>query len=185
TRLVGTAMLVLTLAAVLNTACTKSNDNAGTTGTSGTGIRVSHIDLGRSVSADKTISGSTDSFKPNDTIYASIATEGSAPTATLKARWTYQGGQVVNEWTETSAAPGDARTEFHVSKPNGWPAGKYKLEVLVNGSSAATKDFEVAPYRIDSRFGDSGIRGLWECGADGAGRRARGTRGIDRHFDDR
>ena len=88
TRLVGTAMLVLTLAAVLSTACTKSNDNAGTTGTSGTGIRVSHIDLGRSVSADKTISGSTDSFKPNDTIYASIATEGSAPTATLKARWT-------------------------------------------------------------------------------------------------
>ena len=55
TRLMGTAMLVLTLAAVLSTACTKSNDNAGTTGTSGTGIRVSHIDLGRSVSADKTI----------------------------------------------------------------------------------------------------------------------------------
>ena len=112
---------------------------------SGTGIRVSHIDLGRSVSADKTISGSTDSFKPNDTIYASIATEGSAPTAALKARWTYQGGQVVNESTQTIAATGDARTEFHVSKPDGWPAGKYKLEVLVNGSSAATKDFEVAP----------------------------------------
>ena len=145
TRLVGTAMLVLTLAAVLSTACTKSNDNAGTTGTSGAGIRVSHIDLGRSVSADKTIGGSTDSFKPNDTIYASIATEGSAPTATLKARWTYQDGQVVNESTQTIAATGDARTEFHVSKPDGWPAGKYKLEVLVNGSSAATKDFEVAP----------------------------------------
>jgi hypothetical protein len=80
TRLGGTAMLVLTIAAVLSTACTKSNDNAGTTGTSGTGIRVSHIDLGRSVSVDKTIGGSTDSFKPNDTIYASIATEGSAPT---------------------------------------------------------------------------------------------------------
>lgn len=140
-RLVGTAMLVLALAAVLSTACTKSNNNAGT---SGTGIRVSHIDLGRSVSADKTISGSTDSFKPNDTIYASIATEGSALTATLKARWTYQDGQVVNESTQTIAATGDARTEFHISKPDGWPAGKYKLEVLVNGSSAAMKDFEVA-----------------------------------------
>jgi len=96
TRLVGTAMLVLTLSAVLTTACAKSNDNAGTIGTSGTSIRVSHIDLGRSVSADKTINGSTDSFKPTDTIYASIATEGSAPTATLKARWTYQDGQVVD-----------------------------------------------------------------------------------------
>ena len=143
TRLVGTAMLVLTLAAVLSTACTKSNDSAGTTGTSGTVIRVSHIDLGRSVSADKTISGSTDSFKPNDTIYASIATEGSAPTATLKARWTYQDGQVVNEAAQTIAPTGDARTEFHISKPDGWPTGKYKVEVFLNGSSAATRDFEV------------------------------------------
>ena len=146
TRLVGMAILALTLAAVLSAACTKSRENPGTTGTSGTtGVRVSHIDLGRSVTADKTINGTTDSFKPNDTIYASIATEGSAPTATLKARWTYQDGQVVNESTQTIAPTGDARTEFHVSKPEGWPAGKYKLEVLVNGSSAATKDFEVAP----------------------------------------
>ena len=148
TRLVGTAILALTLAAVLSAACTKSSENPGTTGTTGTsvtGVRVSDVDLGRSVSADKTIGGSTDSFKPSDTIYASIATEGSAPTATLKARWTYQDGQVVNESTQTIAATGDARTEFHVSKPDGWPAGKYKLEVLVNGSSAATKDFEVAP----------------------------------------
>jgi hypothetical protein len=147
TRLVGTAILALTLATVLSAACTKSRENPGTTGTSGTsvGVRVSHIDLGRSLAADKTIDSSIDSFKPNDTIYASIATEGSAPTTTLKARWTYQDGQIVNESTQTIAPTGDARTEFHVSKPDGWPAGKYKLEVLVNGASAATKDFEVAP----------------------------------------
>jgi hypothetical protein len=33
--------------------------------------------------------------------------------------------------------------EFHISKPQGWPAGKDKLELFLNGSSAATKDFEV------------------------------------------
>ena len=85
----------------------------------------------------------TDSFKPNDTIYASIATGGTAATATLKGRWTYQDGQVVNESTQTIAPTGDARTEFHISKPDGWPTGKYKLEVFLNGFSAATKDFEV------------------------------------------
>ena len=144
-RLIRTAILALTLA-VLSTACNKSNE-PGTTGTTGTstGVRVSHIDLGRSIGADKMISGSTDSFKPNDTIYASVATEGAAPTATLKARWTYQDGQVVDESTQTIAPSGDARTEFHISKPDGWPAGKYKLEVLVNGSTAGTKDFEVNP----------------------------------------
>jgi hypothetical protein len=145
TRLSGTSILTLTLAAVLGAACTRSSDNPGATGTTGTGVgvRVSQIDMGRSLNADKTINDNTDSFKPNDTIYASIATEGTGATATLKARWTYQDGQVVNESSQTIAPAGDARTEFHVSKPDGWPPGKYKLEVFVNGSSAATKDFEV------------------------------------------
>ena len=143
TRLVGTSILALTLAAVLSAACAKSSENPGATGTTGTAVRVSKIDMGRSLAADKTINDKTDSFKPNDTIYASILTEGAAPTATLKARWTYQDGQAVNESTQSIAPTGDARTEFHISKPNGWPTGKYKLEVLLNGSSAGTKDFEV------------------------------------------
>jgi uncharacterized protein YfaS (alpha-2-macroglobulin family) len=144
-RLFGTSILALTLAAILSAACTKSSDNSGATGTTGTGagLRVSQIDMGRSLNADKTINDTTDSFKPNDTIRASILTEGTAPTATLKARWTYQDGQVVNESTQTIAPTGTARTEFHISKPDGWPTGKYKLEVFVNGSSAATRDFEV------------------------------------------
>jgi len=144
TRLLGSSILALTLAAVLSSACTKSGENPGTTGTTGTvGVRVSHIDMGRSLTADKAINDKTDSFKPNDTIYASIVTEGTAATATLRARWTYQDGQAVNESTQTIAPTGDSRTEFHVSKPDGWPTGKYKLEVFLNGSSAATKDFEV------------------------------------------
>ena len=142
-RLFGTSILALTLAAVLSSACTKSSENPGTTGTTGTVVRVSHIDMGRSLTADKTINDKTDSFKPNDTIYASIATEGTAATATLKARWTFQDGQAVDESTQTIAPTGDARSEFHISKPDGWPAGKYKLEVFLNGSSVATKDFEV------------------------------------------
>jgi hypothetical protein len=145
-RLSGTSILALTLAAVLSAACgTKSSETPGATGTAGTvaGGRVSQIDIGRSLNADKTINGTTGSFKPTDTIYASIATENTTAPTTLKARWTYQDGQVVNESTQTIAPAGGARTEFHISKPNGWPAGKYTLEVFLNGSSAATKDLEV------------------------------------------
>ena len=145
TRLVGTSILALTLAAVLSPACTRSSDNPGATGTTGSGIgvRVSQIDMGRSLNADKTINDNTDSFKPNDTVYASIATENTTAAAPLKTRWTYQDGQVVDESTQTIAPTGDARTEFHISKPDGFPTGKYKLEVFLNGSSAATKDLEV------------------------------------------
>ena len=142
-RLLGRSILALTLAAVLSTACRENPGATGTTGT-GVGVRVSQIDIGRSLNADKTINDNTDSFKPNDAIYASIVTEGSAATATLKARWTYQDGQVVNESTQTITPTGNARTEFHISKPDGWPTGKYKLEAFLNGSSSATKDFEVA-----------------------------------------
>ena len=143
TRLLGTSILALTLAAVLSAACRENPGATGTTGT-GTGVRVSKIDMGRSLNADKTINDNTDSFRQDDTIYASIVTEGSAATATLKARWTYQDGQVVNESTQTITPTGNARTEFHISKPDGWPTGKYKLEAFLNGSSSATKDFEVA-----------------------------------------
>jgi hypothetical protein len=34
-------------------------------------------------------------------------------------------------------------TEFHLSKPDGWPAGGYKVEVLLNGISAGTREFKV------------------------------------------
>lgn len=139
TRLLGTSILALTLAAVLSAACTTATGTSGT----GDGVRVSTIDMGRSLNADKTIADNTDAFKPSDTIYASISTEGAAATATLKARWTYQGGQVVNESSQTIAPTGGTRTEFHISKPDGWPTGKYTLEVFLNGSSATTKDFEV------------------------------------------
>ena len=145
TKLLSTSILALTLAAILSVACTKKNENPGATGTTGTavGVRVSQIDIGRSLKADKTINDNTDSFKPNDTVYASIATQGTSATTTLKARWTYQDGQVVDESNQTIAPTGDARTEFHISKPDGWPAGKYRLEVFLNGSSVATKEFEV------------------------------------------
>jgi uncharacterized protein YfaS (alpha-2-macroglobulin family) len=145
TKLLSTSILALTLAAMLSVACTKKNENSGATGTTGTavGVRVSQIDIGRSLNADKTINDNTDSFKPNDTVYASIATQGTSATTTLKARWTYRDGQVVDESTQTIAPTGDARTEFHISKPDGWPAGKYRLEVFLNGSSVATKEFDV------------------------------------------
>jgi hypothetical protein len=143
TKLFGPSILALTLASVLSVACGRTSENPSSTGTTGTGagVRVAQVDVGRSLNPDKTVSDT--SIKPTDTIYASIATEGAAPTATLKARWTYQDGQVVNESTQTIAPSGNARTEFHVSKPEGWPPGQYKVEVFLNGTPAATKDFQV------------------------------------------
>ncbi len=108
------------------------------------GVRVTQIDVGRSIAADKTIAEKTDSFRPADTFYVSVKTDGSGPSVNLTARWTYQDGQVVDESRQDITPKGGATvTEFHLSKPDGWPAGGYKVEVLLNGASAGAREFKV------------------------------------------
>ncbi len=106
------------------------------------GVTVSGIEVGRSLSVDKRVAEPTDTFTPADTMYASVATTGSG-TATLRAVWTYDGGQIVNESSQSISPTGPSHTEFHVSNPNGWPTGRYRLEVSLNGTSVGTKQVEV------------------------------------------
>jgi hypothetical protein len=109
------------------------------------GVTVSTINLGKSIDADKRIAAPVETFAKGDTIYATVDTTGSGP-ATLKAKWTYmKDGQitVVNEEPQTITATGPATTEFHISKPGGWPAGDYMVEIFVDDKSAGTKTFTV------------------------------------------
>jgi hypothetical protein len=132
--------------------CNKKQEPADTTSTGTTAtvpapaapapVAVSSVNLGRAVGADKRITGETTRFSRSDTIYASVSTSGTG-NGTLTARWTYQDGQVVDESTQPVSATGASVTEFHVSKPSGWPAGNYKVEVSLNGSPSQAKDFSV------------------------------------------
>jgi hypothetical protein len=105
-------------------------------------LRVTDVELGRGIDANKNVTDETDDFRPNDTIYASVKTTGTAP-GTLVARWTYQDGQVVDETTQNISPTGDAATEFHIVKPDGFPTGNYKLEILLGGTVVETEEFEV------------------------------------------
>jgi hypothetical protein len=113
------------------------------TGTSGAGVRVTDVTLGRAIGGDKAVTDATDDFRPNDTIYASIATDGSAASTTLRALWTYEDGQVVDDSSRTIVPKTGERTEFHIAKPDGWPTGDYHLEVFLDGRSVEKKTFEV------------------------------------------
>ena len=107
-------------------------------------FQVTRIDLGNAVGADKKVSAPTTTFKPTDTIYASVLSDGAAPSIVLAARWTYEDGQLVNESSQTIAPSGAAATEFHIAKSDGWPAGKYKIEVVANGKPAGTREFTIS-----------------------------------------
>ena len=118
-------------------------DTTATTMTPAAAVHVTGVQLGRAIGSDGRVANETDEFKPNDTIYASVATDGVAQSATLSARWTYQDGQVVDTTSRAIAPTGAAATEFHISKPSGFPKGNYKVEIMFNGTTAQTKAFNV------------------------------------------
>jgi hypothetical protein len=138
------AFASLALLAFVPSAC-RREETEGTppVSSSPSGFRVTVVELGKAIDAGKRVSAPATSFAPSDTIYASIISEGAASQVALSTRWTYEDGQVVDESTQVIAPAGPAATAFHIAKPDGWPAGKYKLEVSANGAPVATKEFTV------------------------------------------
>jgi len=111
-------------------------------------VTVTGVDLGNAVGADMRVTSPMDVFSPNDTIYAAVATATSDPAGsvpgTVGVRWTHvDSGQVVHEESQDLTLSGDGITDFQISKPDGWPAGKYKLEVMLDGKLVQTREFQV------------------------------------------
>jgi hypothetical protein len=101
---------------------------------------VASVDLGNAVGADNKVTTASTTFGKNDTIHASVATDGGA--SKLNAKWTYQDGQTVDS-QDKDVAGGPQVTDFSISKPDGWPAGKYKVEISLDGNVVQSRDFEV------------------------------------------
>jgi ABC-type Fe3+-hydroxamate transport system substrate-binding protein len=141
-----------TLLLILLTACGKTEEQPAPTtepapgaAPSPAGISAGAISLGKAVGPDKKVSAPVEAFAKGDTIYASVETTGTG-TATLKAKWTYKKGDqttVVSEDPQTITPTGPATTEFHISKPGGWPAGQYQVEVFLDDKPVGVKNFTV------------------------------------------
>ncbi|PYO47772.1 MAG: hypothetical protein DMD72_09315 [Gemmatimonadetes bacterium] len=137
-------------------ACNKKNNEGAVVDTTAAGtqtatvsvdttpIKVSDIQVGKSVGSDQKISNSTTAFGARDTMYVSVITNGAAKDAKISTKWMFNGTKVVDSSTQTiSPTGGTNATEFHITKKTAWPKGKYTVEVILNGMSAGTKDLEV------------------------------------------
>lgn len=150
-----TVLRVVALALIIPTlACKKKDEgytepSASTTtvppaAPAATPIKVSEIDVGKGLNSDMTLKDNTDDFGVRDTIYAAVKTDGASTGSRLAAKWTYQSGQTVSESSQNiSPSGGETRHEFHLSKATAWPKGNYKVEILLDGVSAGTKDFSI------------------------------------------
>ena len=107
------------------------------------GLRVTGIDVGKSVTAEKLISTPTQVFGPQDTVYASIATEGVSRGNRVGARFIYETGQLVFQSNQPVTAIGPSRTEFHIWRDAGWPLGRYRVEVFIDSVTAGSREYVV------------------------------------------
>jgi hypothetical protein len=121
---------------------------APTTATPSATNAVSDLQLGTAVGTDNRVASPMTSFGTKDTLYASVSSAPNA-TGTLGARWSYLGTDgnaapvQVETQTQDLGGTASANHEFHVSKPDGWPAGKYRVEITHDGNVVQTRDFDV------------------------------------------
>ena len=109
---------------------------------SGGPLHVRTIQVGKTLNSDNSVGTITSQFKPTDTIYVSVLTDATG-TGTITARWTYA-GRPVSEEMKMVSYKGAAATQFHIQSSGGFPAGDYKVEILLDGMSVGQREFKVA-----------------------------------------
>jgi hypothetical protein len=107
----------------------------------GSGLRVTAVQLGRSLNADGTVASHTTTFGRKDTVYLSVVTAG-VGSGTMSVRWTY-GNQVVSQGTRKVSYHDVAATEFHLQSADGFPLGDYAVEAFLDGQSIGKKTFRI------------------------------------------
>ena len=124
------------LAGVLALAAALSACGVGT-------LKVTNIQTGRSLNSDNSVGTLGSTFKPNDTIYVAVLTDGSG-SATIGAKFSHL-GRVVAEPEKKVSYRGAAATEFHLDYAGGIPTGEYDIEVFFEGQSAGMRKVRVEP----------------------------------------
>jgi hypothetical protein len=109
---------------------------------------------GLKLGKDKTVSQETSTFDANDTVYG-VATVSNAPSK-VKVKGRLVADDVPGEQSgpipglETTVdLPGSGTATFTFTPPpDGWPKGKYKVEVLMLNEDGQQKDQKTAEFSI-------------------------------------
>jgi hypothetical protein len=107
-------------------------------------VSATSVTVGNTAGADKSVAAVT-TFAPTDKIIVSVKTDAATPAnAAIDAKLTFQDGQVAGQQTGNVVAGGMDTTNIEFTNANPWPAGKYKVDVTVNGQPAGmTQEIEI------------------------------------------
>jgi len=105
-------------------------------------LKIKTIQTGRTLNSDNSVGTHTMRFKPDDTMFVAVLTEGRGA-GTFVARWMYAGRLVNEETRKVSSYADHAATEFHIKNSSGFPAGDYTVEILQDGKSIGIRNLRV------------------------------------------
>ena len=107
-------------------------------------VSATGVTVGNTVAADKSVAA-VGMFGVKDKIIVSVKTDASTPAdATIDAKLTFQDGQVAGQKTQAVKAEDAGTTNIEFTNTNDWPAGKYKVDVTLNGQPVGmTQEIEV------------------------------------------
>lgn len=105
-------------------------------------LQVSNVMIGRKMGANNLITEPTFQFAPKDTVFISVATEGSGGATALTAAWRYQSGEVLQKSSEPISGS-EKNVGFSLSQPKGLKPGTYKVIIFLDNDSVDTKLFSV------------------------------------------
>lgn len=141
-RLLILSMVVLTFVA----GCKKKEEPTATTTTINTRATpaVTTLTMASKVDGGNNPANSTTTFAKTDTIWAVADLTGTATGTPVESRWFHTtSNQQINSNTVTTTSAGEHRLPFFISKPDGWPTGDYRVDILINGSVMKSSTFQV------------------------------------------
>jgi hypothetical protein len=104
-------------------------------------LNVVAIQTGKSLNTDHSVGNHATSFRPKDTMYVSVLSNGRGA-GTITVKWSF-GGQVVHEATKKVSYNDQAATDFRFQAADDFPIGDYAIEVIVDGKSLETRRVKV------------------------------------------
>ncbi|HJS34705.1 MAG TPA: hypothetical protein VJ766_04390 [Pseudoxanthomonas sp.] len=107
-------------------------------------VSATSVTVGNTAAADKSVAA-VGMFGVKDKIIVSVKTDAATPAnAVIDAKLTFQDGQVAAQQTANVVAGGMDTTNIEFTKATDWPAGKYKVDVTLNGQPVGmTQEIEV------------------------------------------
>jgi hypothetical protein len=106
-------------------------------------LKVTTIQVGRTLNSDNSVGTITTRFRPGDTMHAAVITEGPGA-GELSVRW-LSNGRVLTEEKKSVRYNDRAATEFHMNFAGGLPPGQYRVELFLDGQEIGARDLTVEP----------------------------------------